>query len=87
MSVIGLNYCLNSLFYKCLVKMDNFKSGKNKFKYVYLHTQMCIAEKTTLTTRFLDRKMEGYGLLNSEIETLKAEAVQDQTDGWRKKAQ
>lgn len=31
--------------------------------------------------------MEGYGVLKAEIETLKAEAVQDQTDGWRKKAQ
>jgi len=67
--------------------MDNFKSGKNKFKYVYLHTQMGTAEKPTLTTRFLGRKMEGYGVLKAEIETLKAEAVQDQTDGWRKKAQ
>ncbi len=87
MSVIGLNYCHNALIDKCLVKMDNFQSSKNKFKYVYLHPQMGIAEKTTLTTRFLGRKMEGYGLIKSEIETLKAEAVKDQTDGWRKKAQ
>ena len=67
--------------------MDKFQSGKIKFKNVYLHTQMGTAEKPTLTTRFLGRKMEGFGVLKAEIQTLKAEAVQDQIDGWRKKAQ
>ena len=36
MSVGGLNYCLNALIDKGLVKMQNFSSSKNKFKYVYL---------------------------------------------------
>ena len=33
MSVGGLNYCLNALIDKGLVKMQNFSSSKNKFKY------------------------------------------------------
>ena len=33
MSVGGLNYCLNALIDKGLVKMQNFSNSKNKFKY------------------------------------------------------
>jgi EPS-associated MarR family transcriptional regulator len=56
-SVGGLNYCLNALIDMGLVKMQNFSSSKNKFKYVYLLMPMSIAEKAALTTRFLSRKM------------------------------
>ena len=64
MSVGGLNYCLNALIDKGLVKMQNFSNSKNKFKYVYLLTPTGIAEKVALTTRFLSRKMEEYEALN-----------------------
>jgi EPS-associated MarR family transcriptional regulator len=73
MSVGGLNYCLNALIDKGLVKMQNFSNSKNKFKYVYLLTPMGIAEKVALTTRFLGRKMEEYEALNLEIEALRSE--------------
>jgi EPS-associated MarR family transcriptional regulator len=73
MSVGGLNYCLNALIDKGLVKMQNFSNSKNKFKYVYLLTPMGIAEKVVLTTRFLSRKMEEYEALKLEIEALKSE--------------
>jgi EPS-associated MarR family transcriptional regulator len=73
MSVGGLNYCLNSLIDKGLVKMQNFSNSKNKFKYVYLLTPMGIAEKLALTTRFLGRKMEEYEALKLEISQLENE--------------
>ena len=73
MSVGGLNYCLNALIDKGLVKMQNFSNSKNKFKYVYLLTPMGITEKVALTTRFLSRKMEEYEALKLEIEALKSE--------------
>jgi EPS-associated MarR family transcriptional regulator len=73
MSVGGLNYCLNALIDKGLVKMQNFSSSKNKFKYVYLLTPVGIAEKVTLTALFLSRKMEEYEALKLEIEALKSE--------------
>ena len=73
MSVGGLNYCLNALIDKGLVKMQNFSNSKNKFKYVYLLTPMGIAEKLALTTRFLSRKMDEYEALKLEIEALKSE--------------
>ncbi len=73
MSVSGLNYCLNALIDKGLVKMQNFSNSKNKFKYVYLLTPMGITEKVALTTRFLRRKIEEYESLKLEIEALKSE--------------
>ena len=73
MSVGGLNYCLNAMIDKGLVKMQNFSNSKNKFKYVYLLTPIGMAEKVAITTRFLSRKMEEYEALKLEIELLKSE--------------
>jgi EPS-associated MarR family transcriptional regulator len=87
MSVGGLNYCLNALIDKGFVKMANFSNSKNKFKYVYLLTPQGMAEKVTLTSRFLKRKMAEYDALKVEIEALKAEEVEDHADGLRKQIQ
>ena len=76
MSVGGLNYCLNALIDKGLVKMQNFSSSKNKFKYVYLLTPQGIAERVALTSRFLDRKMQEYEALKAEIESLHKDVQQ-----------
>ena len=73
MSVSGLNYCLKALVEKGFVKMANFQKSKNKFKYVYLLTPKGIAEKVSLTSRFLKRKMDEYEALKVEIEALRAE--------------
>lgn len=80
MSVGGLNYCLNALIDKGLVKTGNFSKSKNKFKYVYLLTPEGVAEKVALTSRFLKRKMQEYDALKVEIEALKAEAGEDSPD-------
>ena len=73
MSVGGLNYCLNALIDKGLVKMQNFSRSKNKFGYVYLLTPKGVSEKITLTIKFLERKQDEYEVLKTEIESLKAE--------------
>jgi EPS-associated MarR family transcriptional regulator len=73
MSVGGLNYCLNALIDKGLVKMQNFSQSKNKFGYVYLLTPTGISEKITLTSKFLERKQAEYEALKAEIESLKAQ--------------
>ena len=80
MSVGGLNYCLKALIDKGFVKMHNFQSSKNKFKYVYLLTPKGITEKVTLTHRFLKRKMEEYEALRVEIEGLKGEVGKGSTN-------
>ena len=74
MSVGGLNYCLNALIDKGLVKMQNFSRSKNKFGYVYLLTPKGISEKITLTSKFLERKQAEYEALKAEIEYLKAQS-------------
>jgi EPS-associated MarR family transcriptional regulator len=78
MSVGGVNYCLNALIDKGLVKMGNFQKSKNKFKYVYLLTPQGITEKLSMTNRFLKRKMEEYEALKVEIGLLKAEMGEEQ---------
>jgi EPS-associated MarR family transcriptional regulator len=73
-SLGGLNYCLKALMDKGLVKMQNFRNSKNKFKYVYLLTPQGIAEKAALTTLFLGRKTQEYEALKLEIKTLQKES-------------
>jgi EPS-associated MarR family transcriptional regulator len=87
MSVGRLNYCLNALIDKGLVKMQNFTYSKNKFKYVYLLTPHGITKKLALTSDFLKLKMEEYDALKVEIEKLKAEIGDVHTDGPRKQTQ
>ena len=69
------NYCINALLDKGLIKVQNFKSSKRKLAYAYFLTPVGIAEKVTLTQRFLKRKMEEYELLKAEIDSLKQETA------------
>ena len=62
-----LNYCLNALKTKGLIKIENFKSNKNKINYMYLLTPEGIATKTKLTVQFMNRKMEEYDELKAEL--------------------
>jgi EPS-associated MarR family transcriptional regulator len=69
----GLNYCLNALINKGLVKVQSFSQSKNKFGYIYVLTPQGIAQKAALTSRFLQRKLTEYEALQSEIASLQAE--------------
>ena len=62
-----LNYCLNALKNKGLVKIKNFQKNPNKLFYVYILTPKGIATKTKLTLNFMQRKMKEYDELKSEI--------------------
>jgi EPS-associated MarR family transcriptional regulator len=73
LSLGGLNYCLQALLNKGVVKMHNFQNSQNKVAYAYLLTPSGIAEKAALTGRFLKRKLEEYEALRAEIETLQQE--------------
>ena len=73
LSLGGLNYCLRALIDKGFVKMQNFNKAENKLKFVYLLTPRGIKEKSALTYRFLERKMQEYEVLKAEIETLKGQ--------------
>lgn len=69
-SLGGLNYCLQGLLDKGLVKIHNFQSSQRKLAYAYLLTPAGISEKAALTVRFLRRKMQEYEELRAEIEGL-----------------
>ena len=71
LSLGGLNYCLRALIDKGFVKMENFKKAENKLKFVYLITPKGIKEKSKLTYRFLERKLQEYEVLKAEIDELK----------------
>ena len=62
-----LNYILNSLKSKGLIKIRNFEKNKNKLNYIYLLTPKGIAEKTKLTINFMKRKMKEYDELKKEL--------------------
>lgn len=68
-----VNYCLQALMEKGLVKANNFKNNQNKMAYMYFLTQRGIAEKARATKRFLEFKVAEYEKLQQEIETLRKE--------------
>ncbi len=67
----GINYCLNALIEKGLVKIHNFNQNQNKFGYAYLLTPNGISEKALLTGSFLKRKLQEYDVLKAEIKALR----------------
>ena len=63
-----INYILNELKKKGLVKISNFKKNKNKSSYFYLLTPKGIANKSKLTIEYMKRKMREYDELKKEID-------------------
>jgi EPS-associated MarR family transcriptional regulator len=73
----GINYCLNALIEKGLVKIHNFSQNQNKFGYAYFLTPSGISEKALLAGSFFKRKLQEYEALKAEIKTLKLEIETD----------
>jgi len=65
-----LNYCLNALKKKGLIKIKNFKNSKNKINYIYLLTPKGITKKSLLTVNFMKKKMKEYEELKKELENI-----------------
>ena len=67
-----LNYCLNALKDKGLIKINNFKKNKNRFNlksknnYLYILTPKGIAHKTVQLI-FLERKSKEYNEIKKEL--------------------
>ena len=72
-SLGGVNYALKALVERGFVKAGNFRKSGNKVAYLYVLTPQGVAEKASLATAFLGRKLEEYELLRQEIEALKGE--------------
>jgi len=82
-SVGKLNYCLNALLDKGLIKVRNFRDNRNKLAYAYYLTPKGAQEKVRATVGFLKRKLEEYQGLQREIEELQREvnATEKEPDG------
>ena len=68
-----INYCLQALIDKGLVKAKNFSQSENKRRYLYVLTPAGIENKARLTRRFLQRKLDEYEALKLEIEEIQKE--------------
>ena len=66
-----LNYCLNALKNKGLIKIHNFKKNPNKLGYRYILTPKGIYSKSVLTINFMKKKMKEYDELKTEYEKFK----------------
>lgn len=75
-----LHYCMKALIEKGLVKLGNFANSKHHLGYAYLLTPAGIAQKASMTGRFLKRKMAEYEALRAEIAALQAEMARDPRD-------
>lgn len=68
-----VNYCLQSLIEKGIIKAGNFSKNPNKKNYLYMLTPEGVLHKAAITAQFLKRKMAEYEALKLEIEDLKQE--------------
>ena len=62
-----LNYCLQALKNKGLLKIDNFRKNPKKKDYLYILTPKGITKKAELTINFMKRKMQEYDELKKEL--------------------
>lgn len=67
------NYCIKALLDKGWLKIQNFQDSKRKLAYAYLLTPQGVIEKSAITVRFLQHKMDEYERLRLEIESLRLE--------------
>jgi EPS-associated MarR family transcriptional regulator len=76
-SLGGAHYALTALtalIETGLVKLGNFGAAPDKRRYAYILTPQGVAEKASITRRFLARKVAEYEALRAEIEALQDEA-------------
>ena len=62
-----INYLLNELVKKGLIKVDNFSKNKSKINYIYLLTPKGISAKLSLTIKFMKRKLREYDELKKDL--------------------
>ena len=70
----AVNYCINALIERGMVKVSNFRSNDNKLRYAYIITPAGLNEKARLTVSFLRRKLREYYKLQLEISQILGEA-------------
>jgi EPS-associated MarR family transcriptional regulator len=69
-----VNFCLQALIEKGLIKVNNFRHNESKRAYLYFLTPKGIKEKAKVTFRFLQIKLGEYEDLKRELQQLRSEA-------------
>jgi EPS-associated MarR family transcriptional regulator len=73
-----VNFCLQALVEKGLVKANNFRNSTTKQTYLYLLTPKGMQEKARVTVRFLKSKLAEYEAIKAELEELQRDATRGQ---------
>lgn len=68
-----VNYLINALIDKGLLKAERFRNSKNKIAYMYTLTPDGIKSRVELTSRFLRKKIQEYDEIEKEITDLQEE--------------
>ena len=66
-----LNYLINELKKKGLIKIERFKRNKRKIRYVYILTPEGISKRTKMAFSFMKRKLIEYAELKKEMSKFK----------------
>ena len=66
-----VNYLLEALFSRGLLKMDNFIKSNNKIGYMYILTPKGISQRAKITKKFLNRKIKEHEMIQAEINVLR----------------
>jgi EPS-associated MarR family transcriptional regulator len=77
LSLGRVNYCVKALTGKGWLKLTNFRNSNSKLRYVYVLTPSGIAQRVSMTSRFLQRKKVEYDRLKRQIELLANELPGD----------
>ena len=70
-----VNFLINAMIQRDLVKIESIKTSTSKNAYLYYLTPRGIEEKARTTCFFLKRKMKEYELLEEEIRQLELALV------------
>ena len=81
LSLGRVNYVVNSLIDKGLLKARRFKNSRHKLAYRYVLTPDGLREKVRVTRSFLQVKVEEFERLQREIEELRREAAAAEGEG------
>jgi len=76
-----VNFLLNALIDKGMLKAARFRTARNKARYVYLLTPRGLSEKAALTAGFLRRKTAEYEALKAELEALRGQLQEQSPSG------
>lgn len=77
MSLGRVNYCVQALVERGLIKATNFKNSRRKAAYMYFLTPRGLEEKAQVTVRFLQQKVKEYEALRADIERIREEVHQN----------